>query len=127
MPHIPQGELPVPNSSDEFEDIVWDVYSRRWKDPSAKRYGSSGQAQQGVDIYGRPAGLAGKYVGVQCKRYRDGKLTRAKVEEEIAKAEEFSPTLAEYIIATTEHRDAKLQEAVREIDGGPAGRGQVRG
>jgi formylglycine-generating enzyme required for sulfatase activity len=116
MPTIPQSELPIPKSWDEFEAIVWDVYSRVWGDPNAQRYGRTGQAQQGVDIYGRPARLGGGYAGVQCKRYPDGGLTRRVVEEEIAKAEGFSPALAEYVIATTAHRDAKLQAAMREID-----------
>jgi hypothetical protein len=51
MPTVPGSELPVPKSWDEFEDIVWDLYSREWNDPHAQRYGVSGQAQQGVDIY----------------------------------------------------------------------------
>jgi len=55
MPTIPQSELPRPKSWDEFEEIVWDIYQRLWKDPHAQRYGRSGQAQQGVDIYGQPS------------------------------------------------------------------------
>jgi tetratricopeptide (TPR) repeat protein len=116
MPTVPGSELPVPKSWDEFEDIVWDLYSREWDDPHAQRYGVSGQAQQGVDIYGQPARLGGAYAGVQCKRCAEARLTRANVEEEVAKAERFSPLLAEYVIATTEPRDAKLQQAVREMD-----------
>jgi hypothetical protein len=116
MPTVPQSELAVPKSWDEFEDIVWDLYRRVWGDPNAERYGRKGQAQQGVDIYGRPARLGGRYVGVQCKRYADGELTRKVVDKEIAKAEGFSPPLAEYVIATTAHRDAKLQQVVREIN-----------
>ncbi len=56
MPTIPQSELPKPKSWDEFEDIVWDLYTRRWRDPHADRYGRGGQPQHGVDIVGRPAG-----------------------------------------------------------------------
>jgi tetratricopeptide (TPR) repeat protein len=116
MPTVPQSELPKPKSWDEFEDIVWDLYKRVWGDPDAQRYGRTGQAQQGVDIYGRPARLGGRYAGIQCKRYDATKLTRAAVEKEIAKAEEFEPALAEYIVATTDRRDATLQRDVREID-----------
>jgi tetratricopeptide (TPR) repeat protein len=116
MPNIAQTELYPPKSWDEFEDVVWDLYSRVWGDPKAERYGRTGQAQQGVDIYGRPSDLGGRYVGVQCKRYAEGRLTQTVVEKEIAKAEGFEPPLAEYIIATTEHRDAVLQAAVRKID-----------
>jgi len=115
MPTVPQSELPIPKSWDEFEDIVWDLYSRLWDDPNAQRYGRPGQAQQGVDVYGQPARLGGRYAGVQCKRYDEGALTRAIVVGEMAKAEEFSPPLAEYTIATTDRRNARLQRAVREI------------
>ena len=46
-----------------FEDIVWDIYTRKWNDPDAQRYGRTGQPQQGVDVYGRPAELDGRYAG----------------------------------------------------------------
>ena len=115
MPTVPQSELPIPKSWDEFEDIVADLYGRAWNDPNTRRYGRTGQAQQGVDICGRPARLQGRYAGVQCKRYEPGTLTLEIVEAEIAKAEEFKPPLAEYTIATTARRDAGLQEAVRLI------------
>jgi hypothetical protein len=39
------------------------------------------------------------------------------IEVEILKAQGFRPPLAEYLVATTEPRDARLQEAVRLIDG----------
>jgi len=115
MPTVPQSELPVPRSWDEFEDIVADLYARAWDDPHTRRYGRAGQAQQGVDICGRPARLQGRYAGVQCKRYEPGTLTLEIVEAEIAKAEEFKPPLAEYTIATTDRRDGRLQEAARLI------------
>jgi predicted helicase len=116
----------VPKSWDEFEDIVWELYARLWHDPNAQRHGRSGQRQQGVDIYGQPEDLGGQYVGIQCKRYEDGSLTRAKIEKEIAEADQFRPPLAEYIIATTEHLDAKLQTAVCQFspDMGPSIFGQ---
>jgi hypothetical protein len=116
MPTVAQADFPPPKSWDKFKDIVADLYKRIWRDPAATRYGRSGQPQQGVDIYGQPQGVDGGYVGIQCKRYHVGKLKRSHVDKEIAKAEKFRPPLAEYIIATTDRRDAKLQEAVREIN-----------
>ena len=45
-----------------------------------------------------------------------GEFAFAKgVEEEIGKAERFTPPLYEYTIATTSKRDAKVQESVRQI------------
>ena len=116
MPTIPQSKLPKPKDWDEFEHIAWDLYTRLWDDPNAKRYGRSGQAQQGVDIYGKPARLAGGYAGVQCKCYEPGGLTEAIVKDEIKKAEAFKPALDEYTIATTSPLDAKLQEVLRHIN-----------
>lgn len=116
MPTIATSELLPPKSWDEFEDIVWNVYTREWQDHHAERYGRSGQAQQGVDISGQPYWLNGGYAGIQCKRYAKGALKINDVEKEIAKAEEFKPPLQEYTIATTDRRDAGLQEAIRLLN-----------
>jgi len=124
MPDFHTSDLPIPKSWDEFEDLVWHVFSRLWADPRAQRHGRQGQPQQGVDISGRPASLDGRYAGIQCKRYGDKRLTKAHVEAEVAKAEGFVPPLAEYYIATTSSRDAKLQAAVRGINAGRATEGK---
>ncbi len=116
MPTIATSELPPPKSWDEFEDIVWNVYTREWHDHHAERYGRSGQAQQGVDIFGQPYWLKGGYAGIQCKRYAKGTLKINHVQKEIAEAEEFRPPLREYTIATTDRRDARLQKAIRLLN-----------
>jgi hypothetical protein len=115
MPTPSTSDLPKPKYWDEFEDIVWEIYTRRWQDPHAQRYGRSGQAQKGVDIYGQQSG-SNKYVAVQCKRYKDNKLNLKTITSEIAKAEEFSSPISEYIITTTESRDTKIQDSVRELN-----------
>ena len=115
MPTASTSKLPTPKSWDEFEDITWEIYKRKWHDNHAQRYGRSGQAQNGIDIYGRP-NSSGKYIGVQCKRYEDNKLNQQIIKEEIVKAECFSPPLSEYIIATTASRDTKLQDLVRSLN-----------
>ena len=116
MPTRATSEFSPPKSWDEFEDIIWEIFRRLWRDPEAKRYGRSGQAQQGVDSYGRDKARDNALVGVQCKRYATGQFTRQVLEGEIAKAEAFQPPLDRYIIATTDKRDAPLQEAVRLIN-----------
>jgi hypothetical protein len=115
MPTPPTSDLPKPKSWDEFEDITWEIYKRKWHDNHAQRYGSKGQAQNGIDIYGRQ-NSSGKYIGVQCKRYEDNKLNQQIIKEEIVKAECFSPPLSEYIIATTASRNTKLQDFVRFLN-----------
>jgi hypothetical protein len=115
MPTPSTSDLPKPKSWDDFEDITWEIYKRKWQDNHAQKYGRSGQEQNGIDIYGRQ-NCSGKYIGVQCKRYEDNKLTKKIIQEEILKAECFSPPLSEYIIATTASRDTKLQDFVRSLN-----------
>jgi GTP cyclohydrolase II len=117
MPTPPTSDLPKPKSWDEFEDIVWEIYKRKWQDSGAQRYGRSGQAQNGIDIYGRKNG-SGAYIGVQCKRYEDNKLSQKVIKNEVAKAESFTPPISEYIIATTVSRDKKVQDFVRLFNEG---------
>jgi tetratricopeptide (TPR) repeat protein len=115
MPNISQTEILRPKSWDEFEDLVADLYAGIWGVP-VERYGRTGQAQQGVDIYGQPAYLQGGYAGIQCKRYEDDKLKLGQIKQEIAKAETFDPPLAEYIIVTTDHCSAPLQRDIRRLN-----------
>jgi len=87
-------------------------------DPFAKKNGRSGQAQHGVDIFGRPHGVGSEWVGVQCKGKEEGYGAKASLPEfksELAKAEGFTPSLTRWIFATTSPSDAILQKACREI------------
>lgn len=116
MPIPTTSDLPRPNSWNEFEDIVWEIYTREWKDPHAQRYGRSGQAQSGVDIYGQKSDSKG-YIAIQCKRYRKSKLKIPEIIGELEKAISFPSAIDEYIIATTESRDVKIQDFARLING----------
>jgi len=99
MPNPSTSELPRPKSWDEFEDIVAGIYKRFWEDEHTTRNGRSGQRQHGVDIYGRPYNYGGMYVGVQCKRLDEGKLTKKRIETEIEKADNFRPPLVDRTFA----------------------------
>lgn len=114
MPIKTQSDLPIPKSWDEFEDIVLDLYKRVWQDLNTTRNARSGQRQNGVDIYGKPIKLEGVFAGIQCKRYDDNRLSEKEIKEIVKEAEIFKPELAEFYIATTEHRDGNLQEIVRK-------------
>jgi len=112
MPTWNSVNLPTPQSWDEFEEMVADIARSQWGDSLASRYGRQGQAQQGVDIHCRPEDLDG-HRGIQCKNTAN--LEFSTVEEEIEKAEDFEPTLDEFVIATTAQNDATLQRKVRKL------------
>lgn len=76
-------------------------------------HGRSGQAQQGVDIYGHNNGDC-EYSGVQCKRYDT--ISETIIDDEIHNAKAFQPQLKHLIIATTAQRDAKIEKIVRQKD-----------
>lgn len=83
-----------------------------------RKDGGRGQAQQGVDVFGSPAGDRTRYWGIQCKGKESNyasKPTWSEVPVEIAKAEKFSPELDRWIFATTAPVDAALQQAAREL------------
>ena len=116
MPTIASSELPVPKSWDEFEDICADLFGRIWNDHNTVRYALLGERQNGVDIRGRLPD--GAIVGVQCKRKRQWpvvKLTTTDIDDEVAEALKFSPSLSEFTIATTALNAAKLQAHVDAI------------
>lgn len=115
MPTLPTAALPPPLGWDELEEMCWDLFSVEWQDPNAVRHGRQGQRQDGVDIYGRKSGR-GRSIGVQCKLHgQTSALTSKEVEAEVAKAEQFVPSLGAFIIATTAARDAALQRSVRQF------------
>jgi hypothetical protein len=110
-------KLPPPDGWEVFEDLCWGLWKSIWKCDSAKKHGRVGQPQNGVDIYGRPNN-GKKWAGVQCKGKDENlgsKLKELEIENEAKKAKSFSPTLSEYIIATTSPRDTKLQKKSREM------------
>jgi hypothetical protein len=116
MPAPTSVEYLKPRSWEDFEDLVADIYCREWRDPHTTRNGRLGQRQNGVDIYGRPQYAGGAYAGVQCKRIEEGTLSSKVIDYEIVQAEGFVPALVEFTIATTDKRDATLQEYVRTLN-----------
>jgi hypothetical protein len=116
MPTIASSELSVPKSWDEFEDICADLFSRIWNDHNTVRYALLGERQNGVDIRGRLP--EGAIVAVQCKRKRQwpvAKLTTKDIDDEVAEALKFTPSLSEFTIATTALNAANLQAHVDAI------------
>ncbi len=110
MPSIDATEVPKPKNWQDFERIVHDAMSLRWKSPNLQMNGRPGQAQAGVDIYGSDD--IGRQVGIQCKRYKNSP-TMLGIEKEIAEAEKFEGKLSTLYIASTADYDSPLQKDVR--------------
>jgi tetratricopeptide (TPR) repeat protein len=117
MPSGIELQLPVPKNWSDFEDICHSLWKRKWNDPEAHKHGRRGQAQQGVDVYGR-RNAQGDYHGVQCKG-KDGnlnsELSEKEIRHEVTEAKKFTPPLKTLIIATTAPNDAKAQNLARKI------------
>jgi len=117
MPTFSKLQIPPPKNWQDFETLCCDLWRRIWKDPNTQKHGRKGQRQHGVDIYGKPDERDSR-AGVQCKgkdNFADRSLTEKEVKAEVGKAKSFEPKLAEFIIATTGKRDAKIQELARKI------------
>lgn len=124
MPTRLNTNFPPLTDSNEFESLIRDICAKEWGDPNTKRFGRSGQEQFGVDIYGQPVDLEGKYRAAQCKlRTKRSQLTRKEIETEVRSAEKFPHQLDMLIIVTDAPRDTKTQvliDNIREsqVDGG---------
>ncbi len=110
------NSLCIPSIKDSriFERLCRDIWKNNDLYINVELNGSSGQGQQGVDVFGRNKNT-NNWFGIQCK-VREKKLTRQEIQREIDEAKKFNPKLEKYIICTTLKRDAKLQEILREFN-----------
>lgn len=111
-------QYPPPKNWQDFELLCLHLWRSIWADPNAQAHGRRGQPQQGVDIYGQPR-LGRRWAGIQCKgkdNFSDQKLTHGEIDKEIFAANEFSPKISSFIIATTGPRDRKVQQYIRAIN-----------
>lgn len=108
-----------PENWQDFESLCKKLWGELWNIPNEiKKNGRLGQPQAGVDVYGVPKGEI-NYFGIQAKGkddYTNAKLDQQEINNEIAKAKNFSPSLEVYVIATTANKDAKIEQYVREKD-----------
>jgi hypothetical protein len=109
MPTIATMRIPPPKDWAEFQDITTAALRIRWSSPTLTQHGRSGQAQQGVDIYG-PDDL-GRLTGIQCKC--QATLDQGTIDVEIANAESFQPPLINYYFSVAGPRDARVQQRLR--------------
>ena len=58
--------LLYPSNWTDFQDLCFQLWKEMWRDPDAHPNGRNGQAQNGVDIWGKNM-FDNDYSGVQCK------------------------------------------------------------
>lgn len=98
--------FPKPQDWNTFEDIVCDVFARKYRNMNLQRYGRNGQRQHGIDIAGwTSSGM----LGVQCKHHPEKDIQISEINDEVTESEKFTPELSEYVIATSADRDVKSQ------------------
>ncbi len=108
----------------QFEELCTALLAEVYGVPNAQQMGRPGQAQYGVDVFGRSSRYG--RIGIQCKRLADldehgnpypgGPISRAFLRKEADAALGFRPDLNLWVLATTARRDTKVQAWVEEIN-----------
>ena len=108
----------------QFEELCVGLLSEVYDVPNAQQVGRPGQAQNGVDVFGRSARHG--TIGIQCKRlteldenynpYPGGPISRAFLRKEAKAALSFQFDLKLWILATTVRRDTRVQGWVEELN-----------
>lgn len=116
MPTRLTTNFPPLTDFNEFQSLTSDLCALEWEDPETKQFGRTGQAQHGIDVYGKPTDAEGKYRGAQCKlRTRGDQLTESEIEKEVADAHSFRHPIDKLIIVTDGLRDTHTQLLINEI------------
>lgn len=102
----------IPKTSDPsiFQRQCKVLFEHVLNDPNVKEYGSSGDAQGGIDLLGRRRSIAlDHWVGIQCKlTIKATELKKGLIRKEAEKALSFDPTLKEFILVTTADDSGKM-------------------
>ena len=108
----------------QFEELCVGLMSEVYDVPNAQQVWRPGQAQRGVDVFGRSSRHG--MIGIQCKRlaeldennnpYPGGPISRAFLRKEAKAALSFQPDLKLWILATTVRRDTRVQGWVEELN-----------
>ncbi len=113
--------LPKLENSNDFEELIRDLYAFKFKNPNLQRYGRSGQQQHGIDIIG----IAGKdYVNnanivIQCKNHVidiDDKIICSEIDSELAQFNKSSFQKDDYNFVTSAKNSEKVINHVQNIN-----------
>jgi len=114
---IAPTQIRKPENWQDFETLCKKLWGEIWDcSDTIQRHGRTGQCQHGVDVYGIPKG-ENSYFGIQCKgkdEYTHSQLTEKEIDDEIAKALNFEPSLKRFIFATTANKDANIEAYIRK-------------
>ena len=106
---------PKPTNPEDFEILSANLLRAHWECDQLERYSTPGGAQEGIDIID----LSGKEPlrAAQCKLHKDSKpITSREIEDEVAKAREFTPPLDLYVILTTAKGNRDAHKTVMAIN-----------
>ena len=104
------------SNDNEFESMIRDICAREWQDPYTEKHGRTGQKQYGVDIYGRPIDLEGRYRAAQCKlRTTQKQLSQQEITQEVSAARGFPHPLETLLIVTDTPRDIHTQRLIEHV------------
>jgi hypothetical protein len=117
-----EKQLREPENWQDFETLCKKLWGEIWNCPEIKKHGTTGQPQNGVDLFGIPENeitspSIKKYYGIQCKKKdirKNIKIEKSEIDKEINEAKKFIPPLKKYYIATTAQKSVEIEEYVRE-------------
>jgi tetratricopeptide (TPR) repeat protein len=107
-------EIPKPLNWQDFQRQCVVLFRSLLGDERLQEWGSEGQTQHGIDLFGYRRGSPSTPVGVQCRRL-DRQLSGAKMRSDAEEARAIQPPLTELIFATTAKRDTRIQQEANQL------------
>lgn len=120
--------FPPPRNWQDFEQLTKDIAKFTF-DSEFENYGRQGQAQAGVDVFGWDKN--GVSIALQCKLKGSAPITQSNIiktiskkmiEVEVERADNFTPKLNRFIIATTSFRDVEIQSYINNLNSNRKGK-----
>lgn len=109
---LDEYKIPPPKSWKKFQEMVCRLFREIWQDPHAQEFGREGQKQDGIDILGQRR-VSKLHEAVQATI--ETPLTESKIKNDYNASQKLGIELDCFIIACTEHRDAKLQKLAANL------------
>lgn len=106
---------PHPDNERSFEKFCLKLLQRHWNNPHLELYGRRGEKQSGVDIIDPT--FSNPFKAAQCKHHEPNiKIYPCEIENEVAKALTFRPSLNHFAIVTSGRATTHAQNKIIEIN-----------